>query len=199
MRTPNTECAICNKPLYRRPFEFKKARYFACNDCRETAKKKAPVTNKQKESLKLGRTKGDNHLTGIPKSKESNIKRSKTHKKFWKENPEKLAERAKKTRGANHYRWKGGVTKLNRSIRQMTENRNWQKAIKERDKHCMSCGSKNELEAHHIVSIAEIIEKNGIKNRQDARKCKELWNLDNGVTYCKKCHYKKHGRRYENR
>lgn len=39
--------------MYRRPFEIKKARYFACMEHRETAKRMYPVTEKQKEALKL--------------------------------------------------------------------------------------------------------------------------------------------------
>ena len=34
MRTPNTKCVICIKPLYRRPFEFKKFKEFCCRSCR---------------------------------------------------------------------------------------------------------------------------------------------------------------------
>ena len=30
----------------------------------------------------------------------------------------------------------------------------------------------------------------------DARDCKELWNIDNGIVLCKKCHYKIHNRKY---
>ena len=194
MRTPNTKCIICGKPLYRRPYELAKARYVACYEHREIAKKQFPLTDKQLKALELGRTKGDNHLRGIPKSKESNQKRSESHKKYCSTHPDKVAERGKKIRGENHYKWKGGSSKLNISIRTMTENRKWMDAIKARDNACVRCGSRVNLESHHIIPLAELIEKYNIKNREDARKTPELWNLENGITLCQKCHYTEHGR-----
>jgi len=196
MRTPNAQCEVCDKPLYRRPSEIKKARYFSCITHRTELQNKYPSTKSQVEALKLGRQKGTNHLSGIPKSKSSNLKRSVSHKKFWKENPNKLAERGKQIRGENHYRWNGGITKLNKSIRLMTENRRWADAVKERDGKCRECGSVDELEADHIVPLALLLETYKITNRDDARICKELWNVDNGMTLCRKCHYKKDERKY---
>ena len=38
MRTPNTECVVCGKALYRRPFELARIRYAACLPHREQAK-----------------------------------------------------------------------------------------------------------------------------------------------------------------
>lgn len=196
MRTPNTQCQVCRKPLYRRKFEIAKARYFSCIKHRSELQKKYPLTVKQIESLKLGRQKGTNHLEGIPKSKESNKKRSVSHKRWCRENPEKIKQRGEKIRGEKHYKWRGGTTKLNKSIRQMTENRKWMEAVKLRDKKCLFCGSTEELEADHIISLAELLEKHNIKNRDDARKCKQLWDIKNGRTLCRMCHYKKDNRKY---
>jgi len=28
--------------------------------------------------------------------------------------------------------------------------------------------------------------------------CEAFWNIDNGIVLCKKCHYKIHGKKYEN-
>lgn len=39
MRTPNTQCLLCAKPLYRRPYEMAKVRYAACMACRSEAQK----------------------------------------------------------------------------------------------------------------------------------------------------------------
>jgi len=197
MRTPNVNCIVCDKPLYRRPFEIEKARYFACKEHREIAKKMFVPTDKQLKSLELGREKGTNHLQGIPKSDSSNRKRSIAHKIFWKNNPEKLADRGKKIRGENHYNWNGGISNLNRSIRQLDEMRKWQKQVKKRDKRCMVCGNKNELESHHINSVSNIMSNHNITNRDEARKCDELWNINNGITLCRKCHYEIEGRNYD--
>lgn len=196
MRTPNVKCIICGKPMYRRKFEIDKARYFACYEHREIAKKMFPPTQKQLDSLELGREKGTNHLEGIPKSEISKKKRSKTMKRFIEENPEFTKERAKNTRGEKHYNWKGGQTSLNQAIRSLHEIRKWQQVIKKRDKRCTKCGSKNHLESHHIISVSEMIDIYHIKTREDAVNCKDFWNLDNGITLCRKCHYELEGRTY---
>ena len=196
MRTPNCKCIICGKPLYRRPFELAKVRYVACYQHREQAKKIYPVTEAQKAALELGREKGTNHLDGIPKSKKQRQKMKKIMAEWCAANKDKVLQRAKKTRGENHYQWKGGVAVLNQSIRRMTENRKWMQAVKDRDGKCIVCGSTSELEADHIKPLAEIIAEHGVQNRNDARACKELWDISNGQTLCAKCHCKKDNRQY---
>lgn len=53
--------------------------------------------------------------------------------------------------------------------------RTWARKVLERDEYsCQLCGSKENLEAHHIFGVT--------KNPELA---KELWN---GVTYCQSCH-----------
>ncbi len=197
MRTPNTKCCICENLLYRRPSDLKKVRLVCCRGCRGKAYKKYP-NKKALKCLDLGREKGTNHLQGIPKSKDSNTKRSKSHKKWCKENPDKVKARGVKCRAEKHYNWKGGSSRLNISIRAMTENRKWMDAIKERDRECEVCETTKTLESHHIISLAVLINSHGIKNRDDARKCVKLWDLNNGRTLCQKHHYKLHGRKYDN-
>jgi len=195
MRTPNTNCIICNKPLYRRPNELKKVLFVCCKECRSEAYKKYP-SKSMLVNLALGREKGTNHLQGIPKSEESKRKRSVTHKIYWEEHPDKLKERGLKTRGENHYQWKGGISSLNQSIRVMVENRKWMDSVKERDKKCTKCNNIEDLESHHLIRIKKIIEKYSIKNRADARNCKELWDINNGITLCSECHCKEHNKIY---
>lgn len=193
MRTPNTQCEICKKPLYRRPSDLARYKAFCCVGCRsELYKKRPPSTN-----LELGREKGTNHLEGIPKSQAQKDKMKKKMSKWCKDNPDKVKERGKKMRGENHYNWKGGVTILNQSIRRMTENIYWQRAVKKRDKKCQHCESKKELEAHHIIPLKALIERYKIKNRDEARMCSEFWDLNNGLTLCRKCHYKIDNRKYD--
>jgi len=191
MRTPNTQCEICKNPLYRRPFEIKKAKGFCCVGCRSELYKRRPPS----PNLELGREKGTNHLEGIPKSKASNTKRSKSHKKWCKDNPLKVKERGEKCRGEKHYNWKGGASKLNTSIRQMHENRKWMESVKGRDKKCV-CGSIKNLEAHHLIPLKLLLEIHKITNRDEARRCKQLWDIKNGITLCRKCHYKIDNRKY---
>lgn len=192
MRTPNTKCEICEKPLYRRPSDLAKYSAVCCVGCRsELYKKREPSPN-----LILGREKGTNHLEGIPKSQTHKNKVKNKMAEWCKNNPDKVKERGKKVRGEKHYLWNGGVTILNQSIRRMTENRYWQRAIKKRDGKCQECGSVSNLEAHHINPIKAIIEANNITNRDEARECLELWDLENGITLCRKCHYNLENRTY---
>lgn len=94
--------------------------------------------------------------------------------------------------GSKSHRWKGGVSKIDKSIRRMPEYINWRNDVFERDKYtCQSCGvSKCYVTAHHIVSFAKIIGLNNIKSRAEARDCQQLWDVKNGVTLCESCHEK---------
>lgn len=199
MRTPNCKCIICGKDLYRRPYELAKTRYMACYMHRADAQRLYAPTEAQLMGLRLGRsTKGNNHLTGLPKSEESKRKCSASHKQYWHEHPDELQARGMKTRGEKHYRWNGGCTKLNISIRLMSENRKWMDSVKARDKVCTKCGGNENLESHHIKPLSAIIRALDIQNREEARVHKNvLWDLDNGITLCQKCHYREHGRTYE--
>jgi 5-methylcytosine-specific restriction endonuclease McrA len=192
MRTPNTNCKICEKPLYRRPSDLLKYKEVCCVGCRsELYKRRTPSPN-----LVLGREKGTNHLSGIPKTQTHKNKMKGIMSKWCNDNLDKVKERGKKIRGENHYLWKGGTTILNQSIRRMTECIYWQRAVKKRDGKCMKCGKEKQLEAHHKKSLKEIIKEYNITNRDEARKCENLWDLNNGITLCRKCHYELENRTY---
>ena len=196
MRTPNSECVVCGKPLYRRPNEIAKVRHVACMEHRNEAQAKAGLTAKQLTALSMGRRKGTNNRTGYKHREESKRKASKSHKAWCKANPDKVKARGEKTRGPLNYNWKGGSTRLNTAIRRLTEYRKWADAVVRRDGRCLECGAEVDLEAHHVKPFAELISENGIKNRQQAKECQSLWDESNGKTLCECCHCKKHGRKY---
>jgi 5-methylcytosine-specific restriction endonuclease McrA len=195
VRTPNTQCVLCAKPLYRRPFELAKTRYAACLPCRAKAQSVVGVTAAQQAGLARGRVKGDNRRRGYVHREESRAKCSAANKAYWDANPELAVARGAKLRAEKHYLWNGGITKLNKSIRQMHENRKWMDAVKARDGRCLRCGSTSDLESHHVKALGALIGELGIKSREDARRhAGVLWDLANGETLCEPCHYAEHGR-----
>lgn len=197
MRTPNAACIICDKPLYRRPGDMAKARFAACMAHRAGAQKLAGITDAQNGALALGRAKGDNGRTGYRHREESKRKASESHKRFCAENPDRVEARAAKNRGPLNYLWKGGPSRINVIVRQMRQNRTWMDAVKERDGKCLRCGSTEGLESHHKVELADLIERLGITSADAARaNAAVLFDLENGETLCRPCHYAHHGRSY---
>ena len=176
---------------------MRRVRYAACIKHRAEAQRTVGITEAQWAGLALGSKKGTNHLEGTKRSKETKRKMSESAKRWCADNPGLVSARAINNRGENHYLWNGGSSKLNTSIRQTTENRRWMEAVKGRDVTCVNCGSTENLESHHVEALAELIERLGVTSREDARKhAGELWNLDNGIALCQRCHYDEHGREY---
>lgn len=98
-------------------------------------------------------------------------------------------------RGELSHRWKGGVTKFHKQIRQCFKYRLWRSDVFTRDSFtCKICGDNTgcNLEAHHIKALSDILLEYNIKDINDCDLCEELWNINNGVTLCKNCHQKIH-------
>jgi len=96
----------------------------------------------------------------------------------------------RKISGSNNCWWRGGISSLRTQIYNSVEYKSWRRAIFERDNYiCMKCCLVGgTLNPHHIKSFSEILEEYKIKTVQEALNCKELWNIDNGLTLCKRCH-----------
>lgn len=80
--------------------------------------------------------------------------------------------------GEQNGNWKGGLTPERQLARSNGLYSNWRKEVYEKDWYtCQCCGrSKNiEKQAHHIYSFSEY---------DDLR-----YDIDNGITMCKECHY----------
>ena len=104
--------------------------------------------------------------------------------------------------GENNPNWKGGITSLMRQIRNCFKYRQWRSDVFTRDDFTyQNCGDKTSgnLNAHHIKPFAQIIKENKIKTVEQALNCEELWNINNGLTLCKKCHSKIHNYKSRNK
>ena len=107
--------------------------------------------------------------------------------------------------GKKHPCWKENkVQSLKSQIRATFKYRQWRSDVFQRDSFiCVWCGfSKgNILEADHIIPFADILIKNEITTLEQALECEELWNINNGITLCRKCHEKTYnwGKRGKNR
>lgn len=59
---------------------------------------------------------------------------------------------------------------------------------------CQDCGKVGgDIHAHHnIITFADIMQQNQIDSVEKAVQCEMLWNIENGITLCKKCHKNRH-------
>jgi len=96
--------------------------------------------------------------------------------------------------GANNGNWKGGTTPLHVGIRMLTEYDSWRTTVFSRDKYlCQRCNkSHTEINAHHINTVANLIKEYHITTLDEVRQCDAFWDIDNGITLCKKCHKQTH-------
>lgn len=62
--------------------------------------------------------------------------------------------------------------------------RKWRRGVIDRDKRCMVCGTKDNLQAHHIKSFAQFPLLR--------------FDLKNGITMCELCHRNHHRKEREN-
>ena len=94
--------------------------------------------------------------------------------------------------GEKHPNWGGGITPLYRAIRNSLEYQLWADKIRKKDYFtCQGCKKiGNNLHVDHIISLRQIVISKNIKTLQDARECKQLWDISNGRVLCKPCHLK---------
>src|SRR5215212_2347616 len=84
---------------------------------------------------------------------------------------------------------------LKLKIRNTTKYLNWRLSILKRDNFtCKICHTtvKNKkslrLEVHHPKSFDDICTENNVSTIEQALECKELWNVNNGISICYRCH-----------
>lgn len=95
--------------------------------------------------------------------------------------------------------WRGGVTPITVQIKNSNIYQEWRQQVFIRDDFtCQKCGIKGgSLNAHHKKSFSILLKE--VKNclpllslYDGAMTYSPLWELHNGVTLCKKCHYGLH-------
>jgi len=183
-------CPICKETFKRHFFILQKTGNFMCQKCKiKSYSEKKLEVNKQYNMLKvLKKTRTGFSLMKCECGKETevnntNVKSGKTKscgciiskklKEFHAKNPDFQSEE-------KHPMWKGGTTSKNRRIRATAKYKEWRSEVFKRDNFtCKKCGvvSKN-IEAHHINELSNNLDK--------------VYDLNNGVTFCRKCHKKFH-------
>lgn len=152
-------------------------------------------TDETREKLRTMKL-GNKNCLGRKLSNETKKKISKA--RMGKCNPSRIGEK-------NNW-WKGGITKLERMIRNSTEAKQWKQSIFEKNNFtCQICGIRGGyLHAHHIKRFANITQEFLSEYKQFspiddkyvlvrlATTYKPFWDIENGITYCKQCHKELH-------
>lgn len=163
----------------------------------EEARKKISLSNRGKHNFKhtdeakrkIGLASiGNKHNLGRKLTKEHKRKISDFHKgKQWslgrKQSEEFKQIKRKAFSGENNPRWKGGITPKNRKLRETIAYKLWRIQIFERDKFLCQMPDCDKVErflnAHHIKKFSDYP--------------KLRFDINNGITLCKKCHNKTKG------
>ena len=103
--------------------------------------------------------------------------------------------------GENSNHWNGGITHLYYIFRLLDEYKEWRMNCLKRDWFkCQICDSKEKLEVHHKKSFRKLVEEflkeynqfSPIEDRETLTrltiKWQPFWDINNGITYCEKCH-----------
>ena len=88
---------------------------------------------------------------------------------------------------------------LSELIRNLYHYKKWKQRIKIRDGNkCRLCGSTNNLSVHHIIGLEQLLRNLNITTVEQAKNCRQLWDFDYGITYCRRCHDKFHEKEHTN-
>jgi len=89
-------------------------------------------------------------------------------------------------------RFNGFKTKMSLSVRNSAKYKEWRLMVFGRDNFtCRMCDVRGGyLEAHHKQSFSSILTYFNIKDLKQANDCEQLWDINNGISLCTKCHKK---------
>lgn len=171
----------------------------------EEHKRKISEANKGKifsneRKKKISEAKKGKYLSKEHKKKISEGGKGRYHSQ---ETKEKISEsnkgknKGKYFRGSKARNWKGGITPITIAIRDSTKYKQWRTNCFIRDKFtCQKCGYMGgRIEVHHKKSFHKLLDE--VKKYlplfglyEGAMLYNPLWDILNGVTLCKKCHFK---------
>jgi 5-methylcytosine-specific restriction endonuclease McrA len=135
------------------------------------------------------------HHSEEAKRKISESLRGNTYNLGKKHTEETKSKMSSKRRGGNNGNWRGGITSVAHRIRTSFRYKEWRQQIFIRDDFtCQKCGARGVyLHAHHKIPFAKLTEQ--VRRLlplfdlyDGAMIYKPLWDIDNGITLCKKCH-----------
>jgi len=94
--------------------------------------------------------------------------------------------------GTASHRFVDGSTPVKTRVRNSAAMQQWRQAVFDRDDFtCTACGDRGGvLHAHHIVPFAHIFKRNRLRTVKGAMSCTALWDVNNGTTLCKQCHFR---------
>lgn len=147
------------------------------NLCKCGCGKGTPISKRNR--FHLGHIKGQ-HIDYLKGHKRRGIKRP-PFSESWKTKISQSRVLSGVSSGSRNPNWRGGLTKKQVTIRNLTAYKNWRKMVYKRDNfRCVICGTpgngKN-LQADHIIPLSVLLRTNSY-----------LWDISNGRTLCSTCH-----------
>jgi len=184
----NKQCIICGKTYFKKPTcgnpEWGRRKYCS-HECQIKGLVKTPLLKKcQSCGIEFRRHSNSpdakfcsNKCHGVGNRRENHPTFGKKITGEWLENLSRshIGCQAKE----KHPRWKGGITPINKQIRESREYEEWRKSVFERDNYiCCICGQVGGyLHADHIKRFTDYPELR--------------FDINNGQTLCIECHKEK--------
>jgi len=157
---------------------------------------RAEKTKRKQSESKMGK-----HRTEESRRKQSeSTKGEKNHNygKHWTEKTRRKQSESHK--GNKNWNWQGGITPIAMLIRGSAKYEQWQQDVFKRDNYtCQKCYKHGgDINAHHNKkSFSKLIQD--IKGNFSlfdlytaSMMYEPLWDINNGITLCKKCHKEEH-------
>lgn len=179
IRRIKVNCLECNKVFETHPYKIRDGKGKYCSrECCSKHKKR----NRVKAACSVcGKSFDMEYAKGTERLKSKSGKIFCSRECYYKYN-----------RGKNVYNYNPDRA-LWKRIRTLSEFIEWRNVVFKRDNYaCRFCETTGQMNVHHIKHFADIIKEYDIKTMDDALNCNALWDVNNGITLCVKCHAEQH-------